>query len=85
MKIALLFIYSDNEVYKQMRDIQKTYIHKFENVHSYFVEMREQVQKVILETDVIYITGTETILNILHKTLSSIDFLLNHTNNKYDL
>lgn len=85
MKIALLFIYSDSEVYKQMRDIQRTYIHKFENVHCYFIEMREmQLQPVTLENDVIYVRGKETILNILHKTLTAIDFLLNNTNNNYD-
>ena len=83
MKIALLFIYSDSEVYKQMRDIQRTYIHKFENAHSYFIEMREQVQKVTLEKDIIYVRGKETILNILNKTLTAIEFLL-HNNNKYD-
>ena len=83
MKIAVLFIYSDSEVYKQMRDIQRTYIHKFENAHSYFIEMREQVQKVTLEKDIIYVRGKETILNILNKTLTAIEFLL-HNNNKYD-
>ena len=83
MKIALLFIYSDSEVYKQMRDIQRTYIHKFENAHSYFIEMREQVQKITLENDIIYVRGEETILNILNKTLTAIELLL-HNNNKYD-
>lgn len=90
MSILILIIYSENdnsflEVYKKMVNIHRFYMNKFENVSSYFIQMREnQNQNVEIKDDFIYINGPETVLNIMHKTIESIDYLFNVLGCKYD-
>ena len=77
MKILILCIYSKNKIYKQMMELQRKYIHKFSEVDSFFIEMREnQNQELEIENDIIYIKGKEQILNVLYKTIKSIEYLL---------
>jgi len=83
MKVLLLFIYSEDAYYRQMMDIQKKYIHKFDNVESYFIQMREiQINEIEIENDIIFVKGEEKLLNILYKTIMSLDYLFK--NNNYD-
>ena len=41
MKVLILFIYSENNIYNQMMNLQRNYIHNFNEVDSYFIQMRE--------------------------------------------
>ena len=77
MKLLILFIYSDNELYRKMLEIQRTYVNNFENVTSYFIEMREtQTNPVEIEDDFIFVRGKEGLLRILYKTVESIKYIL---------
>uniref|UniRef100_A0A6C0D9Z7 Uncharacterized protein n=1 Tax=viral metagenome TaxID=1070528 RepID=A0A6C0D9Z7_9ZZZZ len=76
MKILILFIYSDSDTYKKMMILQRKYIHNFEEVDSFFVQMREnQENNIEIEGDMIFVKGTEAYLNILYKTIQSIEYL----------
>ena len=77
MKLLILFIYSDNEIYRQMVEVQRSYVNKFANVTSYFIEMRENQEKNIeIVNDFIYVKGEERVFNILHKTIESLEYML---------
>jgi hypothetical protein len=81
MKILILFIYSENNIYNKMMNLQRKYIHKFNEVVSYFVQMREnQLSEIEIENDVIFVKGEETYLNILYKTVKSIEYLFEKKN-----
>jgi hypothetical protein len=81
MKILILLIYSENNIYKQMMELQRKYIHKFAEVESYFIQMREnQTQELVIENDIIYVKGEEKYLNILYKTIKSIEYLFGKKN-----
>ena len=90
MNILILIIYSDNdenfsEIYNKMIKIHRSYINNFENVSTYFIQMREsQTENVEINDDFIYVNGKETLLNIMHKTIESIDYLFNSLGRKYD-
>ena len=76
MKILILFIYSESNIYNKMMNLQKKYIHKFNEVDSYFVQMREsQLSEIEIENDIIFVKGKETYMNILYKTIKSIEYL----------
>jgi len=77
MKLLILAIYSDNDEYRVMRDIQRTYAHRFENVHYYFTSFREEQENdVMIEDDIVYVKGKEEYLNITYKTIKAFEFLL---------
>ena len=78
MKILILFIYSKNEHYDKMLEVQRTYCNKHENVRSFFVTYRKMQQNDIeLEDDIVYVKGEETYLGITRKTISAMEYLLN--------
>jgi hypothetical protein len=79
MKILILFIYSPDEHYNKMLQIQKSYCHNYENVHSFFVTYRgTQTNDVEVDGDMVYVRGEETYLGITRKTIDAMEFLLNH-------
>jgi hypothetical protein len=86
MNILILIIYSNSEIYNQMLEIQRLYINKNNNnIETYFITYDEQqLEDVKISNDIIYVKGKETYINILHKTIQSIDFLYNKLNKKYD-
>jgi hypothetical protein len=90
MKLLILIIYSDNdrnfsEVYNKMVNIHRCYINNFEDTTTYFIQMRElQKENVEINDDFIYVNGKETLLNIMHKTIESMDYLFNVLGCKYD-
>lgn len=54
----------------------KKYIQKFDEVDSFFVQMREnQENNIELEENMIFVKGKESMLNILYKTIESIEYL----------
>jgi|LakMenE01Jun11ns_1017448.scaffolds.fasta_scaffold9582752_2 hypothetical protein len=82
MKVCILFIYSDDTIYNSMLQIQRKYVHKFNNVDSYFIKMdNSQNDDIIKNDDIISIKGNETLLNILYKTIKSFELLFE---NNYD-
>jgi hypothetical protein len=85
MKILILSIYNDTEIYKQMKEIQISYVNKNENIEYYFVESNENLSEdVILNDNVIYVKGFENYMNILEKTIIALDYLINNMNKQYD-
>jgi hypothetical protein len=82
MKVCILFIYSDETNYNIMLKIQQKYVHKFNNVDSYFIKMNNlQNDDLIKNDDIISIKGEETLYNILYKTVKSFELLFE---NNYD-
>ena len=78
MQILILFIYSANEHYDQMMKIQRSYCHKYDGVHSFFVTYRKtQSEYIEVEDDIIYVKGEETYLGITRKTIDAMEFLIN--------
>jgi len=78
MKILILFIYSADENYNKMLKIQRSYCHKYDGVHSFFVTYRKtQSNHVEIEDDIVYVKGEETYLGITRKTIDAMEFLLN--------
>lgn len=77
MRILILLIYneSETEAYNKMLTIQRQYIHSHAHIDSYFVTFRSQTNPIEIEDDIIYVRGRESILNILHKTLESMEYL----------
>ena len=81
MRILILIIYSDNNAYKEMLNIQRTYLHNY-NVTSYFITMRNQQQNIEIENDFIFVKGIESYFNILDKTIKALEYIFNRE--KYD-
>jgi hypothetical protein len=76
MKILILFIYSESNIYNKMMNLQKKYIHNFNEVDSYFIQMREnQLSEIEIENDIIFVKGKETYINTFYKTIKSIEYL----------
>ena len=76
MKLLILYIYSNEEWYFRMQQIQRLYCHKFKNVHSYFIQFREQTNEIETENDMIYVKGQESFMGITSKTLKAIEYML---------
>jgi hypothetical protein len=83
MKILILIIYSNNdennkEIYEKMLKIQRSYINNFDGVSSYFIQMSEdQYEQIVMKDDFIFVKGKETLMNIMHKTIESMNYLFN--------
>jgi mannosyltransferase OCH1-like enzyme len=68
-----------------MLEIQKTYIHKHQNIDTYFVTFNEeQMEHIVIKDNIIYIKGSESYINILLKTLEALEYINTHFKNKYD-
>jgi hypothetical protein len=85
MKILLLTIFSHNSVYNEMLKIQRKYIHNNKNIDVYFVTLDEEMTEDIkINNDIIYVKGKESNINILYKTIKSLDHIINTLDEKYD-
>ncbi len=85
MKILLLMLFSDSEIYNQMLEIQRNYIHQNNNIDAYFIAFNEeQTEEIQIIEDIIYVKGKETYTNILYKTLKSLEYIFNIFPIKYD-
>lgn len=84
MKILILIIASENELYNKMKFIQEVYIHNHKDIETYFVVMKPDLHTEIELVDkTIYVKGEETYLNILRKTVNALQYLLNETQYDY--
>lgn len=98
MKILILCIYNETDYYNTMLNIQKKYLTKFDNIDVYFIKYDNSTStngvKHILGIDeigidetnnIISVKGTESLLNIMHKTLLAFAYFINYkTDVKYD-
>lgn len=85
MKYLLLLIYHDTPHYNLLLEQQKKYIHTHTNFDSYFITLKEDIKEnVVIENDIIYVKGSESLMNITYKTIMSIDYLVNKLNKEYD-
>lgn len=85
MKILVLIIYSNEEKYKEMLNLQKKYIHLNSNIESYFIEFKEDMsQPIEMVDDHIYVQGKEHLLNITEKTIKALKYLFFELNKQYD-
>jgi hypothetical protein len=84
MKILILSIYSDSELYNKMLELQRKYINIDANIKYYFIQFRKQINDVEIENDFIYVNGLENRMKITEKTLKSIKYILNDLNEHYD-
>lgn len=84
MKLIILILANDNDLYLQMQKLWKIYMNNFSSVKSYFIKYEKDLCKdVMLVNDTIFINGEESIIpGCLDKTIKSIDFLLE--NDDYD-
>jgi len=77
MKLLILIIYSDEPEYQKMLQVQRSYLHNFPNVHSFFVAFREsQQESIVVDNDFIYVKGKEEFLRITHKTIEAMHLAL---------
>ncbi len=85
MKSLILVIYTSDEIYNKMLEIQRKYIHLNDNFDVYFITFNNtQSEDVVLVDDIIYVKGEEIILNILIKTLKAFEFITQILDKKYD-
>ena len=78
MKLLILVIYSETKEYQEMLKIQRSYIHKFPNVKTFFIHFRNQSNPIEVEDDFIYVNGIDTYLNITYKTIKAFEYALKH-------
>ena len=79
MKLLILAIYSKNKEYDEMLSIQRSYVHKFPNITSYFIDFREhQTNDIEVEGDFIYVKGKDTFINITYKTIKALEYAVQH-------
>ena len=85
MKVLLLVIFSETDVYNDMLELQKSYIHEHKNIDTFFVTFNEtQSENIIVVENIIYVKGKESYTNILYKTIEALDFLIHNSSTKYD-
>ena len=85
MKVLVLSIFNSNTTYDAMREIQRQYMHENASIDAYFITFDETLTKqVIIDGDMIYIKGKESILNIMYKTMASLRHITQHLGKEYD-
>lgn len=87
MKILLLCLFNKNILYDKMLEIQKSYNNSNNNIdiERYFIAFEETLcEDIKVIEDIIYIKGKETYINILYKTIKSLDYFINKLNKNYD-
>jgi nicotinic acid phosphoribosyltransferase len=84
MKLVILILANDTNEYLKMQMLWKLYMNKFQNVKSFFIKYKSDLQEnIVLCDDTIYIKGLESFIpGCLDKTIQSIEFLLK--NNDFD-
>lgn len=89
MNILLIFIYNKNDLYDNMLNIQQKYLNDFKkfngnNIIFYFVTYKNDINNIVIDNNIIYIKGEESLLNILNKTILSIEYLITKLDLKFD-
>ena len=78
MKLIILILANDSDVYLECQNIWRSYMNTHSNIKSYFIKYKVGLDNdVILENDTIFINGNESLIpGCLVKTIKSIEFLL---------
>jgi hypothetical protein len=78
MKLIILILANDTDIYLECQKLWKTYMNTHSNIKSYFIKYKVGLNDdVILENDTIFINGNESLIpGCLVKTIKSIEFLL---------
>ncbi len=84
MKILILSIYNENDIYNKMLEIQKKYIHKKDNIDVYFIKYGNHDEEIVVNNNIISFKGDESPMKITKKTIMALDYLLNIEQKKYD-
>jgi hypothetical protein len=85
MKILILSIFSNNSIYNEMLNVQRKYVHNNTNIDVYFITFDENLEEdVKIIDDFIYVKGKESLINILYKTIKSLNYIINTLNRTYD-
>jgi len=85
MKLLFLFIYSQGELYDKMKVLQQSYMHLYEHATCYFITFDPDLDEdIAIKDDTIYVKGHEALLNILDKTVKSLEYLLLTKNLHFD-
>jgi hypothetical protein len=86
MNILILILANDTPIYIEMQNIWKKYMNKHENIKSYFIKYKENLDNDIYlsqEDNTIYIKGIESFVpGVLDKTIKSIEYCIK--NIKFD-
>ena len=85
LKILNLILYSDNEIYNNMKYLLTKYYKKYKNVKTIFYKFKNTIENDYqLENNILNIKGNETYIpGILDKTIKAFDYFKNDINN-YD-
>ena len=85
MKLIILILASDNDLYLQCQNMWRSYMNTHPNIKSYFIKYKVGLNNdVILENDTIFINGNESLMpGCLVKTLESINYLLKNEDFDY--
>lgn len=85
MKVLVLSIFNSNATYDAMRDIQRQYMHENVSIDAYFIAFDETLtEPVVIDGDMIYIKGKESLVNIMYKTMASLRHITQHLGKTYD-
>ena len=84
MKILILSIYNDNEVYSKFLELQKKYIHSKDNIEAYFITYGNHEEEILVKDNIISFKGEEGYMKITQKTIMALDYLINVENRTYD-
>lgn len=85
MKVLILIIFSNTDIYNEMLKLQNEYINQNENIDVYFVTFDpKQEDEVILLDNIIYVKGSESYINILYKTIKGLEYIHNNISSSYD-
>lgn len=78
MKLIVLILANNNNLYLECQKIWKSYMNTCPNISSYFIKYSSNLSdEVLVENDTIFIKGRESYIpGCLDKTIKSIEFLL---------
>ena len=78
MKLIILILANDTELYLECQKLWRLYMNTHPNIKSYFIKYKSNLtQEVVLENDTMFIKGTESMIpGCLDKTIKAINFCL---------
>lgn len=76
MKILILVIYNENSIYNEMLKLQRSYLHDHKNIDTFFVAFKDQVDDIVVDKDILWIKGKESLPNILLKTFKGAEYAM---------
>ena len=83
MKILILVIYHKIPIYDEMLNLQRSYLNDHKNIDVFFVAFRDQVEDIVVDEDILWVKGKETLPNILLKTFKGAEYAMRHQTYDY--